>query len=195
MEVGRKDEMDTHSRNRTTEVEVPPGAILFDVPDPDTKADWTQEDENAYFAKYGWCSLRGLAAIQAQAVEVHESFESAKAAIEAAGGTLVQCGERPIEGPEDVAKAVENNRRIVRRITAWTHSRTAVPRPALLVRRTTPRRLAVRRHRRAATRAPAAASDDGNSPDPPPEKLAVVAACAALAAGFAVGAIAATVLP
>lgn len=190
--------MDEHPPNRTTEIEVPPGAILFDVPDPYTKSDWTDADEAVYFAAYGCHSMRYYQSWQRTLVEAKENGRELKAAAARGEVTLTNRQERSDLTLAEMRDAVQSSRALLAHLRVRSQTKTAARSFAAfrtVVRRTTPRRLAARRHRRAATRRQAAAGDDTGPSDPPPRKLVLAVSCCALAAGFAVGAIAATVLP
>jgi hypothetical protein len=153
-----------------TEVEVPPNAILLD----------------------GETSSDDLATLQAMACELHAECEANRAKI-ASGEYRVIPGSRRTE-PMDLGSVAAFRVQLDR----MKHSvKPADPRVACRakVRRAAPRRLAVRRHRRAATRRQAAAGDDSGPSDPPPAQLALIVACGSTAAGIALGAALAVVLP
>ena len=189
--------MDDKLRTKYTEIEVPLGAFLFDVPDPYTKADWTDEDEAVYFAANGWSSLRALQAFQSAAVEIHESGREIKAAAARGEVTLSNRQERSDLHLAEMQDAARLSRALLTHLRVRSQTKTAARSFATFrgtVRRTTPRRLGARRHRRAATRRAAAASDDSGPSDPPLLKTCLAVGCGGLAAGFAIGALAATVL-
>ena len=152
----------------TTEVELPPNAIILD----------------------GETNAGDLATFQTMLCKLHAESEANRAKI-ASGEYRASPGSRRTE-PMDLSSVAAFRVQLDRMKRSV---KPAVPRVACRakVRRTAPRRLAVRRHRRAARSTQKTGTDDGSSPEPPSPKTAVVLSCAALALGFAIGAVAALV--